>query len=69
MVILVLFVLFMALWSVVGAVVGLTLYVDGTLPSKDPFKQSVARLVCGPIAWAVWAGVRGFRKLETWLKE
>jgi len=64
----ILFWVFIAIWSLAGGISGLILYDTQVLPVRDPFKQKVSSIICGPIFWVVWIFYKSFKTLENWLK-
>ena len=65
----VLFFLFMLVWSVGGGIAALVLYEKKVLPVKDPFKQMVGSIICGPLSWIGLAIRKNFMAIEHWLRE
>jgi len=65
----ILFFLFMFIWSVGGGVAAIVLYDTEVLPVKNPCKQKVSTIVCGPATWIGIALWKVFVMFRDWLKE
>ena len=56
------------IWIIGGGVTGGIFYASSILPAKNPYKNIVGIIACGPVSWIVVPIVYGARKLGSWLE-
>ncbi len=43
----------LAIWIIVGALVGGVFHLEGRLPHANPYKNAIGLLFCGPVVWII----------------
>ncbi len=57
-------------WTIAGAIMAGDFYIDSkTLPAKDPYKNFIGIIACGPLMWIIIPTSLGAQKLGRWLRE